>query len=261
MINGHKIWFLTFSDKRFDAWKRLKKEAEMFGVFDTIVAGTERMFEPWYAHKYASRFPDRGFGFWQWKSYLIRQQLEKMDEGDVILYCDAGCSFNIDGRKRFEDYINIVTEHPSGVLLFDQGMNVREWTKGDVFHYFGDEETYASHDQVFAGIILICKNAKSCAMFDEWYYICHNHYELISEAPSVYPNFPEYIENRFDQSVLDLLAVKYCPAVLSLSEAYRLDEDWSQMKEYPIWVTRNRIGKTTLLSKIVTIVKSIKQRK
>ena len=160
------------------------------------------------------------------------------------------------------DYINVVKEHPSGVLLFEQGMNVREWTKGDVFAYFGNKERYASHSQIAGGIVMVCKNAKSCAMVDEWYYICHNHYELLTDAPSKSPNYPEFIEHRHDQSVLDLLAIKYDVAKLSLSEAYRIDEDWTKMKQYPIWVTRKRDRKKkSLIRRVGSKIKKMLQIK
>lgn len=99
MIEGHQIWFVTFSDSRYSSWKRLKKEAEEFGIFDRVVAGNERLFEPWYAKKYKDRFKDRGYGYWQWKSYLVRCVLDRMDENDVLLYCDGGCSINGGGIR------------------------------------------------------------------------------------------------------------------------------------------------------------------
>lgn len=257
MIDGHQIWFVTFSDSRYSAWKRLKKEAVQFGCFDRVIAGDEHLFESWYKEKYKERFKDRGYGFWQWKSYLMRRELDKMNEGDILLYCDAGCSFNKKGYSRFLDYIDIVQKHKSGVLLLDQGMDVKEWTKGDVFEYFGNQEMYSSCSQVYSGMIMISKNRTSCAMLDEWYYICHNHYDLITDAPSISPNYPEFIENRYDQSVLALLAIKYKVKTLPNEEVYRVDEDWSKMEDKPIIATRQRNRKQSLLKIFKKKIRSI----
>ena len=255
MIDGNKICFLTFSDRRFNSWKRLRNEAIALGWFDNVIAGDERIFDDWYRIKYKDRFIDRGYGYWQWKSYLIRRELDKMNESEVLLYCDGGCSLNGGGYSRLIDYIKLVYSSKSGIVVFDQGLDVRKWTKGDVFAYFGDNEKYANHGQIASGIILIKKCANAVAMVDEWYYISHNHYDLLTDKPSVVSNFPEFKENRHDQSVLDLLSIKYNADRLSFGEVYRLDEDWSKMLDYPIWATRNRNRKLTpkqRLKKILT---------
>lgn len=125
------------------------------------------------------------------------------------------------------------------------------WTKGDVFAYFGNEERYTSHDQIGGAILMICKNAKSCALVDEWYYICHNHYELLTDELSRYPNYPEFVEHRHDQSVMDLLVVKYNGLKLPLYEIYTDDRDWSKLRPYPIWTTRQRDKKPPFILKRV----------
>ncbi len=32
-----------------------------------------------------------GYGYWQWKPWLVNETLEKMNEGDVLLYVDERC--------------------------------------------------------------------------------------------------------------------------------------------------------------------------
>ena len=72
-------------------------------------------------------------------------------------------------------------------------------------------------------------NAKIKEIIYEWYYISHNHYDLLTDNPSISSDFPEFEENRHDQNVLDLLSIKYNADRLSFGEVYRLDEDWSKM--------------------------------
>ena len=255
MLNGHAIWFLTFADSRFDSWKRLGKQAKELGWFDKIIAGDERMFDDWYREKYASRFSDRGFGYWQWKSYLIRRELDKMNEDDVLVYCDGGCALNVSGYERFLEYVRMVSQSDSGVILFDQGMNPREWTKGDIFNYFSLNPDLLGNSQVAGGIIILKKCANSSSLINEWYYICHNHYELINDIPSKLPNYPEFVENRHDQCILNILAHKYRVLKLSFEELYRVDEDWSKMSKYPIWAIRQRDRKLSIKQKIKKILK------
>ena len=120
MINGNDIWFLTFADSRFNSWKRLSQQAKDTGWFDKVIAGNERMFDEWYRIKYAARFNDRGFGYWQWKSYLIRRELDKMLQkplsatqlknakrqlkGQIAIACDNREQFALDFGKSFLHY-------------------------------------------------------------------------------------------------------------------------------------------------------------
>ena len=45
--------------------------------------------------------------------------LSKLEYGDVYHWCDVGCHFNVQGKKRLEDYINIVSKDENGFLGFD----------------------------------------------------------------------------------------------------------------------------------------------
>ena len=38
--------------------------------------------------KYTS---DRGYAYWSWKPYLIKQTLDKMQYGETLCYFDGGC--------------------------------------------------------------------------------------------------------------------------------------------------------------------------
>lgn len=237
-----KTWFLSFADRRFKSIDLIRKEAVNLGFFDNIITGDQQLFEKWYRLKYKERFKDRGYGYWQWKSYLIRRIMDRMDEGDVLLYADAGCKLNTDGKERLVEYFDIVKQSSSGILLFDQHYPEAEYTKGDVFKYFGvsNDVAYTQHGQVAGGIVMICKGYVSQQFINELYYICHNHYELITDSPSIALNFPEFKEHRHDQSIISLLAVKYDATELPIEEVYT-DGNWeTEMKSKPIWACRRR---------------------
>ena len=88
--------------------------------FDHIYVGDEKMLEPWYFEKYKDRWLERSFGYWQWKPYLIRRVMDRMEEGDFLVYADAGCTLNPRGIPRLKEYLHMVEENPCGVLGFDQ---------------------------------------------------------------------------------------------------------------------------------------------
>ena len=76
--------------------------------------------------------------------------MDRMEEGDFLVYADAGCSLNPKGIKRLEEYLQIAADSPCGVLGFDQHWLEAEWTKADLFDYFGalNDPKYMNHGQV-----------------------------------------------------------------------------------------------------------------
>lgn len=254
---NNKIYFLSFADKRFKSTKRIEREAHDFGIFTDVLVGDESMFDKWYWDKYKHRFKDRGFGYWQWKPYLIRRLLDNIEVGDIVLFLDAGCSFNHNGIERFKDYIEILNNSKSGILVFNTGMKETAWTKGDIFSYLNvyDNPEYLNHGQVAGGIVFLKKCANSYAFVNQWYYISHNHYPLITDSPSIVPNFPDFRENRHDESVMSLLSLKYNAEELSIGETYNMDEDWTLMSKYPIWVTRYRGIRISFLKRLKRYIK------
>lgn len=251
-------YFVSFADKRYAAQKRIKHEAEGMCFFDHIVVGDENIWESWYAKKYKDRWSERGLGYWQWKSYLIRRTMDHMEEGDYLVYADAGCTLNPRGIPRLQEYLQMVTDSPCGVLGFDQHFREAEWTKADLFAYFnalGDTK-YLNHGQVAATCIILQKKPISQKLIDEWFYIMHSHHDLASDDPSLIPNSPNFQANRYDQSVFSLLMVKYGGVELPVEEIFT-EGDWEELKDYPIWATRKRMKKRTWQKEIKYRIKKM----
>ncbi len=79
----------------------------------------------------------RGFGYWSWKPWSIHHVLQEMEEGDRLLYLDAGCHINANGTDRFREYVNMLDRDSRGMLVFTNGQPEYKWTKGDIFRHFG----------------------------------------------------------------------------------------------------------------------------
>ena len=39
---------------------------------------------------------------------IIKQSLLDISENDILIYCDAGCKINLKGKKRFDEYIDLL---------------------------------------------------------------------------------------------------------------------------------------------------------
>lgn len=180
MSHTPEISFVSFANSRFASQDRIKREAEEMHFFDHIYVGDEKMLEPWYFEKYKDRWSERGFGYWQWKSYLIRRVMDRMEEGDFLVYADAGCTLNSRGIPRLKEYLHMVEENPCGVLGFDQHFREAEWTKADLFDYLGvwGNPKYMNHGLIAGGCIIIHKKPTSQRLIDEWHYISRPSHRL-----------------------------------------------------------------------------------
>ncbi len=108
---------LTFGDPSYEpSLRRIEKEAAASGFFDEVrirrPSDLGRAF--WKKHGQFVNRHQVGYGYWIWKPWLILAELEASHQEEVIVYADAGCTINAKGRKRLDDYIELVKESPVG---------------------------------------------------------------------------------------------------------------------------------------------------
>lgn len=88
--------FLSFADSRMSAaLERLGRQAEALDFFDEITLFTEHDLSAEFTSRMGRYLTPscRGFGYWSWKPWVIHHVLQEMEEGDRLLYLDAGSSF------------------------------------------------------------------------------------------------------------------------------------------------------------------------
>jgi hypothetical protein len=214
-------------------------------VFDTILCKTDRDLktdtEFWAKHGAfleANSGPRQGYGFWRWKSYLIMKTLERMEEGDVLVYADAGCTMNQGGTHRLNEYFEMVRQNEKGILAFQLTYPEILYTKSDVFEALGASEEEKQSNQLLATVIVLRKCAASMDFVKEWYGLVEDNH-LVSDEPSVAPNHPDFKAARHDQSILSVLSKKR--GLLSIPDETYFNPNWEvDGKSFPIWATRRR---------------------
>jgi hypothetical protein len=238
-----RIHFITFASSSFrGALKRIKSEAETFGIFDSITCITENELPEEYRQKYGLVEGSRGYGYWIWKSYITKLHLDRIAENDILLYADAGCSFNPEGTKRFIEYLNILSHSKKSNLAFQLAdYPEKTYTKGDLFKYFEVEqnEEIKNSGQLIATVFFIKKNSKSTRLIDDWYSICHQHPNLVNDTPSAFPNDDSFVDHRHDQSVFSILRKRYGCEVLN--SEFDFWEEWEHYQHFPIHARRWRV--------------------
>ena len=95
------IHFITFAthDNYLQAGERLTKQATNLKIFDNIKLHTLDNLKNdiifWNQHKDFIENNIKGYGYWLWKPYLIKKEMDLLNDNDILLYLDSGCEIDI----------------------------------------------------------------------------------------------------------------------------------------------------------------------
>jgi hypothetical protein len=191
------IKLVSFSDDKIKrSLSNLEVDAIKSGFFNDICLYHEKDLPDWLLQ----RKTDRGFGYWSWKPYILNETISQSKLGDIIVYLDAGCRINNNGREIFDIYKFILDKFD--ILLFDQPYLEREWTKKEIYRYFNlvpDNST-----QYSAGSFAFRITKQTIQLIDEWNKLSKNAYDLFTDHSRL-KQLPEFKENRHDQSIFSIL--------------------------------------------------------
>lgn len=226
------LQLVTFSTPNFNVSKhRLLKSAHAHGIKNTF-AYSQKDFKKtiFYKEHQAIAAQPRGAGYWLWKPYYILEHLKKMQENDILIYCDSG----VDIISSLDPLINIVKTSTTGILLFEnyqaasyftktQDIEASEytsyvelnknkyWAKRDAFVLMDlDEEKYWNSAQVDANFQIYRKCDTSVKFVEEWLSYCCNP-QIITDVANEcgLPDFKNLFAHIHDQAIISILAAKY----------------------------------------------------
>ena len=152
---------------------------------------------------------DRGYGYWVWKPYFIYKSMLNCQDGDILIYSDAGVEF-------IQPVQYIIDKMDQDIFFFTNGFPHVEWCKGDVLGRIlgwisiieGVGTMDASFKQVQASVIFFRVNETTRNFVKEWLLYCQMP-GFIDDSPSNLPNYPTFAEHRHDQAILTCLQIKY----------------------------------------------------
>lgn len=238
-----EVSFLTFggpSSNYHAAVKRICTQAADLRLFRHIIGKTDADLKAdtdfWTRHGAFVEENARGYGYWLWKSYLVKRQLELMNDADILVYADAGCVVNAAGVPRLIEYFKLARQSPNGIVSFQMDHLECAYTKMDVFDHF-DAHDLKNTGQLMATIFIVRKCPESVALITRWYESCCN-YRLISDEPSSAKNDARFVAHRHDQSVWSILR-KQSGGILLPDETWH-GPTWVGGKKYPILAMRVR---------------------
>ncbi len=225
------------SDHWVNALSRLRAECKASGFIDVFRQylyddlRTDSVF--WTKHGEFIESNKRGRGYWIWKPHIILHSLSLMNDGDILIYADAGCTIMASGAARFQKYIEIARTTPQGIVGFSSEHPIYKWTKMDTIMALG-AESILDISSVIGTAIIIRKCTTSVRIMQQWMALCEN-YHLLDDSPSVAANHPEFREHRHDQAILSLL-LRMEGCYVTLDNETWTYPDWDG--RMPIWAAR-----------------------
>lgn len=204
-----KVVLTNLSNKLYEQSRFvLNESAQQFGITNIIsydfedLKGTE-----FYQNNRAILDQPKGIGYWLWKSYIIQEAMKDLEEGDIVIYSDCGLKFIADISPLIE-----ICSREAPIMIFSNGDFVNSgWTKRDCFILMDcDNEFYWNSQHCDAALALFRKSAITESFISDWMKYGSDE-RIITDLPNTLgkENLPGYVEHRWDQSILSLLAHKY----------------------------------------------------
>jgi hypothetical protein len=245
MVEG-EIHFITYGGSGYlKSSQRLKNQAVETGVFKQCRIYTPSCLSKEFQAEFAPILAKpRGAGYWLWKFDIVQQELQKLRDGDIILYLDAGCTINVPAASKLNAYASRLNESPYNLLSFQMKWAIeKHWTTEQIFKYFkiSTSSAAALSGQYLGGAFFMQKGAHCRAVLDT--YISAIRYDpgLITDKYNA-GQVKEFKENRHDQSIFSLARKKLGSLVLNYeeinSDKQALAAPTPKDLASPIWITR-----------------------
>ena len=256
-----KKYFITYGDALFeDAKRRIIAEAKQTGEFDYIIAYdhtqvTEKL-------KQSDIFAiKRGGGLWSWKPDVIWQTLNKMNDGDFLVYCDSGCE--LQACREWKWFWGILSSYD--IIAQRIFQHTENWTRFEVMTEFKDNGIFWPKMFQFQATIILKKSDFTVEFIRQWRDLMINNPILAMDVTKEerLRQHPAFKENRHDQSIYSALIYKYLKDIHTKNKIYTMwehIEDIDIFKKQAIRASRRRTNqipskKNLLLSVIKRLIK------
>jgi len=210
-----KIHISYANELYYKSMDLLEKTSLKLGKVDQFIRYTRKWLETtefYQKNRYILNI-ERGNGVWCWKPKIILETFNLLENGDIVLYSDAGLRV----ISLLDPLFKVAQNDPNdGKVLFkvpSVGVThkAKMWTKRDCFVLTNsDEEKYWNADMTNGAVSLWVKNDKNIEFLNEWQRYLRDPRVVTDDVNMCgQPNFPEFRGHRHDQSVLTILAKKY----------------------------------------------------
>jgi hypothetical protein len=133
-------YFITFgagNHSYYEAGRRLAKQANNLQLFDEITFFTDEDLKRdesfWNQHANFIENNKRGYGYWIWKSYLIKKTIDQLENGDIVMYLDCGCELEVRKKHVLQNFLEFQLKTDLIIGSICDTVSVeKQWTKMDL---------------------------------------------------------------------------------------------------------------------------------
>lgn len=198
------ILSINYSDKKFQKKQRINSwTAKKIGKVDKVIEYSPSDIDSVFFEENKDILNQkRGGGNWLWKPYIILKALSKLEDGDYLIYVDSGVVF----KNNIKGLINKLSNSNNDLMLFELPLVELQWTRKEVFDYFGvNNNKFLYSNQIMGTIVVMKKTSKSVKFVKDWLDACRIKKILLLPELNEIQN-EHYISHREDQSLLSVIA-------------------------------------------------------
>lgn len=200
-------YLINYADLAFFRSRMLNSLTGIQAGFDAVIQYKRENIDDKFLTKNNSILSQRrGAGYWLWKPYFILKTLERLDDGDILFYADAGTEFVRSADPLFAR----IEKEPMGIAAFQLtgGHKEGEYTRKSVIEALGlDPAVVRTTDQIMASFVIARKCESSIKVVKKWLESCEDP-DLILDKDRDPDEFPEFKDHRHDQSLWSLWTKK-----------------------------------------------------
>jgi hypothetical protein len=252
--------FITYGDTGYEAAKkRIISEAKSIGVFNEVLSFGRNDLSPELLSSDIIN-EKRGGGLWSWKPDVILKTMESHADGDIIVYCDAGCS--VYSSPEWNKIWKKLENHDILAQRIYQRTDC--WTRKEIIDFFNSNgTTWHKCFQYQATVVVVVVSEFTKKFVREWRDLMILHPEFAKDVTNEERvlQHPTLIENRHDQAIYSALIYKYLANAETKNKIYT---QWEHIEDYdPIFkqairATRLRHGeKETKNRKVIALFKRV----
>lgn len=206
-----KVLISFGNEKYYKSLDLLEKTSIEVGKVDQFVRYTQDWLKTteFYKKNQFILLRPRGAGYWIWKPFIILETFNSLQEGDTVMYSDAGLSV-IDNLNPLYEMTQKTSDNEIMLFQVPGGHLVRTWTKRDAYVLTDcDEERYYNHPILNGALSLWVKGDKAINFLTAWQRYLRDP-RIVTDDPNMCgrADISGFKEHRHDQSVLSLMGIK-----------------------------------------------------
>ena len=206
-MRKNKLTVINFADgEPYEYYQKINtKTAYKLGNADSVVEYHSKDIPTEYKEVHKDIFSYKlGAGLWLWKPYIIHDALQKVNDGDWLIYIDSGVTVIRD----LHHLTRCAERNEQDIFTIEQPMLNRQFTKRECYVKLGIEDH--GENQAIALLIALRKTETSLRFVEEWLSLCEQE-ELLSpnHFNTNIEEWPDYYAHREDQSLLSILRDKW----------------------------------------------------